>query len=230
VFANERSWCVFFSSAFLAGRGFRVLLHWVSSSPKYDLSQFRHRPRGRSKSVRSTSSPVVQAAPQPSATQPASETLLYNSETNYGNPERPPGEKATYSRFRMSIPIKHAGSELIYLKTFIGVFISVAIAFLTFLVDPTDLDPRFGVGVAGIFGAVSSMIVVSSNLPENPYFTLSDKVHLISLGFIFLSILVSCIVLKVSKNGFALIARRIDLGAGTGLLALYILTIFILSI
>ena len=119
---------------------------------------------------------------------------------------------------------------MIYLKTFIGVFISVAIAFLTFLVDPTDLDPRFGVGVAGIFGAVSSMIVVSSNLPENPYFTLSDKVHLISLGFIFLSILVSCIVLKVSKNGFALIARRIDLGAGTGLLALYILTIFILSI
>lgn len=163
------------------------------------------------------------------ANQPSCETLLYNYETNYGNPERPPGEKATYSRFRMSIPIKHAGSELIYLKTFIGVFISVAIAFLTFLVEPTDLDPRFGVGVAGIFGAVSSMIVVSSNLPENPYFTLADKVHLTSLGFIFLSILISCIVLKIHKQGFTSASRRVDMFAGLTMVAVYIGTICLLS-
>jgi len=164
------------------------------------------------------------------AAKPVCETLLYNYETNYGNPERPPGEKATYSRFRMSIPIKHAGSELIYLKTFIGVFISVAIAFLTFLVEPTDLDPRFGVGVAGIFGAVSSMIVVSSNLPENPYFTLADKVHLTSLGFIFLSILISCVVLKIHKHGHTLASRRVDLFAGLMMVAAYVGTVCLLSV
>jgi hypothetical protein len=93
-----------------------------------------------------------------------------------------------------------------------------------------ELDPRFGVGVAGIFGAVSSMIVVSSNMPENPYFSLSDKVHLLSLGFIFLSILISCVVLKIHKHGYLVASRRIDLCAGITMVAAYATTITLLSI
>jgi hypothetical protein len=165
-----------------------------------------------------------------SADKPTFQTAIQNYETNYGNPERAPGEKASYSRFVLSIPIQHAGADFIYLKTFIGVFISVAIAFLTFLVDPEDLDPRFGVGVAGIFGAVSSMIVVSSNMPENPYFTLSDKVHLVSLGFIFLSILTSCIVLRTSKKGHSMLSKKIDVCSGVFLALSYIGTVYLLGI
>jgi hypothetical protein len=150
-------------------------------------------------------------------------------ETNYGNPRRAPGQKAVYSRFVVDIPIKHAGNELIYLKTFIGVFISVAIAFLTFLIEPIDLDPRFGVGIAGIFGAVSSMIVVSSNMPENPYFTLSDQIHFVSLAFIFLTIFVSCIVLRLYKKGREHLSRRVDALMGIGLAASYATIVAVLS-
>ena len=160
---------------------------------------------------------------------PSYKVLEHVYETNYGNPRRPSGQKATYSRFVVDIPIKHAGNELIYLKTFIGLFISVAIAFLTFLIEPIDLDPRFGVGIAGIFGAVSSMIVVSSNMPENPYFTMSDQIHFTSLAFIFLTLFVSCAVLRLYKLGFEKLSRKVDVASGMTLAVFYIVIVGFLS-
>lgn len=100
--------------------------------------------------------------------------------------------------------------NLRFFGSLLGLFISVAIAFFAFLIRPTDLDPRFGVGVAAIFGAVSSEIVVLSNLPEMPYFTLADKVHMVSLFFVFLSLLESCIVLKMTHAGRQASAHMID--------------------
>lgn len=124
----------------------------------------------------------------------------------------------------------HSGADLIYFKTFIGVFISVAIAYLSFLIDPQDLDPRFGVGVAGIFGAVSSMIVVSSNMPDNPYFTLSDKIHFVSLGFIFLSIFTSCVVLQISKKeDKTKLSNTINNWTGSLLVLIFIGTVYVLG-
>jgi len=142
--------------------------------------------------------------------------------TNYGNPFRAPGENATYSRMRIEIPITHVGSNLTFLKLFLPVFLSVLIALLTFIIEPIDLDPRFGVGVAAIFGAVSSMLVANSSIPETPYLSLSDKIHLTSLFFIFISIFVSCLVLKVYKANGKKAAGRIDLYAGVALLLLYL--------
>ena len=98
----------------------------------------------------------------------------------------------------------------IYLKTFLALFISVAIAFLSFLLKPSETDPRFGVGLAAIFGAVSSEIVVTNNLPDMPYLTLADKVHLFSLFVIFLSILQSCLSLRLFRQGKTATVARID--------------------
>jgi hypothetical protein len=106
----------------------------------------------------------------------------------------------------------------------------VAIAYLSFLIDPQDLDPRFGVGVAGIFGAVSSMIVVSSNMPDNPYFTLSDKIHFVSLGFIFLSIFTSCVVLQISKKeDKTKLSNTINNWTGSLLVLIFIGTVYVLG-
>jgi hypothetical protein len=105
----------------------------------------------------------------------------------------------------------------------------VAIAFLTFLIEPIDLDPRFGVGIAGIFGAVSSMIVVSSNMPENPYFTMSDQIHFASLAFIFLTIFVSCAVLRLYKLGYEKLSRKVDMASGATLAVLYVAIVGLLS-
>jgi hypothetical protein len=105
----------------------------------------------------------------------------------------------------------------------------VGIALLAFLIDPTDLDPRFGVGVAAIFGAVSSMLVVSSNMPENPYFSLSDKIHIFSLMFIFLTLFISCISLRIRKMGYVKGSFRVDLYGGISCTLLYILGVSLLS-
>ena len=156
--------------------------------------------------------------------------MNHEYKTSYGNPFRAPGENATYSRMRIEIPIMHVGSNLTFLKLFLPVFLSVLIDLLTFLIEPIDLDPRFGVGVAAIFGAVSSMLVANSSIPETPYFSLSDKIHLTSLFFIFITIFISCIVLKVYKTKGKKTAGRIDLLAGSALLLLYLFFMFSVSL
>jgi hypothetical protein len=130
-------------------------------------------------------------------------------ETSFGDPSEPFSSSSTYSRFYCTIPIsRHSLS--IYLKTFLALFISVAIAFLSFVLKPSETDPRFGVGLAAIFGAVSSEIVVTSNLPDMPYLTLADKIHLFSLFMIFLSLLQSCTSLRLFRNNKSAAAARID--------------------
>jgi hypothetical protein len=130
-------------------------------------------------------------------------------ETNFGDPSQPFDKTSAYSRLYCSIHIsRHSFS--VYIKTFLALFISVAIAFLSFVLKPSETDPRFGVGVAAIFGAVSSEIVTTSNLPEMPYLTLADKIHLFSLFVIFLSLLQSCVSLRLFRQGNSALATRTD--------------------
>ena len=132
-------------------------------------------------------------------------------ETNFGKPSRSLDKKATYSRFTFDIHLDHKGFNL-FLKTFLALFISVAIAFLTFLIHPKHYAaPRFSVCVTGMFGAVSSHIVVSQRIFERPVLTLADYVHFLGFFFIFLSILESCVVLKLYHDGRDGKARRFDL-------------------
>jgi hypothetical protein len=98
----------------------------------------------------------------------------------------------------------------VYVKTFLALFISMAIAFLSFILKPGSTDARFALGVAAIFGAVSSEIVTKSNLPDMPYLTLADKIHLFSLFVIFLSLLHSCLVARLVRAGNAAMIDRID--------------------
>jgi hypothetical protein len=150
----------------------------------------------------------------------------FNYESNFGNPNRSQTDVACYSRFMVLIPLRHSAAFWTYLKLFLPVYISVCIAFLTFLIEPTDLDPRFGVGIAAIFGAVSSLIVANTSIPDTCYFSLSDKIHLISLGFIFTTVLSSCLILKICKTCKNRLVYKIDLTVGGTLFFIYCLTIF----
>lgn len=141
--------------------------------------------------------------------------------TNYGNPFRDPQERSVYSRAVISIPIEHMAARHTFLKLYLPVFLAGLVAFLTFLVEPIDLDARFGVGIASIFGAVTSMIYANSIIPETPYFSLSDKIHLSSLIFIFATMVVSCFALKCYKAKGKTKTCWIDRYVGGGLLVLY---------
>lgn len=141
--------------------------------------------------------------------QPQFDVQNHEYHTNFGEPTETTGAPSIYSRFTCSIDIsRHSAS--IYVKTFLGLFIAVGIAFISFLFKPGEVDPRFAVGVAAIFGAVSSEIVATSNLPEMPYLTLVDKIHLFSLFMIFLSLLQSCLSLRFFREGKAHLSFRID--------------------
>jgi hypothetical protein len=78
------------------------------------------------------------------------------------------------------------------------------------LIYPTETDARFGVGVAAIFGSVSSEIIISSNLPDMPYFTLADKIHFVSFTFVFLSLLLSCISLRLANRDMTAAWQKLD--------------------
>jgi hypothetical protein len=135
--------------------------------------------------------------------------LGHHYKTTFGEPNETPDDGSTYSRFVCSIGIARHSSS-IYLKTFLGLFIAVGIAFISFLFKPGEVDPRFAVGVAAIFAAVSSEFVAMSSLPEMPYLTLADKIHLFSLFMIFLSLLLSCLSLRFFREGKAHLSVKVD--------------------
>ena len=140
---------------------------------------------------------------------PTFEVQQHEYGTNFGVPTDEPGGRSTYSRLFCSIDIsRHSAS--IYFKTFLGLFIAVGIAFISFLFKPGEVDPRFAVGVAAIFAAVSSEFVATTNLPEMPYLTLADKIHFFSLFMIFVSLLLSCLSLRFFREGKSRLSFRID--------------------
>jgi hypothetical protein len=150
---------------------------------------------------------------------------VYN--TAFGNPARAADEKSTYSRFVAELTIVHAGIRG-FVKTFLSLFIAVAIAFLTFIIRPGDLPPRFSMGITGLFGAVSSQIVLYQLLDECPYLTIADKIHYVALFFIFLSILESSIALKLFHAGKELAWKRMDLYSLIAFPFLFIISVILL--
>jgi len=150
-------------------------------------------------------------------------------ETNFGQPEKSRNEKSTYARFKFELPIEHRGLN-IYIKTFLALFISVAIAFLTFFIRPENYSsPRFSVAITGMFGAVSSYVVVSQRISESPYLTLADYIHFTGMFFIFLSLVESCVVLIFHHKNMEHISRPLDLWSRYTVPAFFILTVIILS-
>jgi hypothetical protein len=129
--------------------------------------------------------------------------------TTYGHPSLKPGDYSTYSRVVVYFNITRAGGGLFF-KLFIGLFISVLIALVTFFINPTDLDPRFGLSVGAIFAAIASQYVITSTLPVSQQLTLVDLLHDISFVYIFLCILISVISLYLMKNNRGKISVKLD--------------------
>jgi hypothetical protein len=81
------------------------------------------------------------------------------------------------------------------------VIVSTLVAFVAFLIKPTDLDPRFGLGVGALFAVAASWFIVSSLVPDSAVLTLADMVHVISMVMIFVSVVVSARALWHAESG-----------------------------
>lgn len=138
--------------------------------------------------------------------------------TALGDPTRPPDARAPYSRLVVAIPIQREGAA-IYLKSFLVLFLSVGVGLLGSALECSHVEARLGIGVAAIFGVVSSYMVVSDALPETSQFTLADQIHLVGMGAVFLSILASVLVYRLCGQMGEERANRLDriLGYATAL-------------
>lgn len=111
-----------------------------------------------------------------------------------GDPRSPPGAMTTHSQFRCGISIRRPDVGL-YIKMFQSLFVACAIALLALFIKPTDVDPRFGLGVGALFAGVANSYITSSLIPDTGEMTLADTVNGVTVAMILVSLVESTISL-----------------------------------
>lgn len=129
--------------------------------------------------------------------------------TNYGDLSLPSDARSEFSRFVFSMKI-HRESYGSALKLLSTVLLATAVAFVAFMVKPSDLDARFGMGVGSLFAVAASAFIAAASVPDSGVMTIADQVHMVALAFIFVSLLLSSLCLKFEVTGREQLAFRID--------------------
>lgn len=138
--------------------------------------------------------------------------VSHGYDTNYGDLSL--GENnSKFSRAAISIPIDREGVGYFF-KLFGTVFLSAFVAFLSFFIRPNNLDPRFGLGVGGIFAVVASNFVLSSMLPDTNQVTMGEALLLLTIVSIFIVLMESVISLRLWESGKENKAIKLDAIAG----------------
>lgn len=133
-------------------------------------------------------------------------------ETSFGD-NRPGKDNQVFSAFVISMDIDRNAWGL-FLKIFVGMYIAFLIAMVSFAPRPSELEPRFGLPVGGLFAAVGNKYIIDSILPESTTFTLVDSLHAITFFTIFAILVVSAICLKLLDRDKKELCLRVNrLGA-----------------
>jgi hypothetical protein len=134
----------------------------------------------------------------------------HSYKTSRGRSDIDADHRRTYSQPRFVILIDRGGIGL-FAKMFQALFVSVAVALLTSFIKPTHVDPRFGLGVGGLFAVVANAYFVGSLSPETNDFSLADVVNLLGIITILLSLAQSTMSLHVYETlDQPTLARRFD--------------------
>jgi hypothetical protein len=119
--------------------------------------------------------------------------------TGFGD-SRPGRDKQNFSQFVIEMDLEREAFGL-FMKIFIGMYIAFLIAIISFTPHPSELEPRFGLPVGGLFAAVGNKYIIDSLLPETSSFTLVDTLHTLTFLAIFMTLMVSAIALKLHDKG-----------------------------
>ena len=87
------------------------------------------------------------------------------------------------------------------IKLLTTMVVAPLVAFAAFVIKPTDVNTRFGVGVGALFAVATSAVIVASAVPDSSALTAADKMHMISMTFIFASLVQSVISMKWDAMG-----------------------------
>ena len=130
--------------------------------------------------------------------------------TGRGDPRIPKGTKTTHSQFRCGVKIRRPDAGL-YVKMFQALFVACGIALLALFIKPTDVDPRFGLGVGALFAGVANSYITSSLVPDTGVMTLADLVNGVGIAIILMSIVESTISLYLyDRRGSEALSRLFD--------------------
>ena len=119
---------------------------------------------------------------------------LYGYKSRRGDPRISDGRTDVHSRFIFAFLVVPPGAGLFFIL-FQALFASIAIAFVVFFIKPTQVDPRFGLGVGAFFAVVGNNIYVASVLPFSGQISLSGMVNGIGLITVFLTLFQSTVSL-----------------------------------
>ena len=130
---------------------------------------------------------------------PSATVAEYVYPTSFGDPMHSDADQSAYSRFTLSIPVQRDGLS-IFFKLFSALFISCAIAMCALFIVPTQVDPRFGLGIGGLFGIVASNYAVTAVLPDTSGLCYADVMHMIGLLCVLVIIFESTYSLSLHLN------------------------------
>ena len=130
--------------------------------------------------------------------------------STHGDPRVPPGTEKVQSQLRMGLWIQRDGLGF-YFKMFVALFVAVGIALLAFFIKPTEVDPRFGLGLGALGAVLVNTYVTSSLVPDTGVMTLADLVNQVAIVTIFLSLMQSAISLYLfERKGKEKLSRLFD--------------------
>ena len=141
-------------------------------------------------------------------------------QTGFGDP-REGRNRQTFSQFTVEMDIERDAWGL-FMKIFLGMYIAFLISIISFTPHPSEMEPRFGLPVGGLFAAVGNKYIIDSLLPESSSFTLVDTLHALTFIAIFATLLVSAIALKQYDQGKKELAERTNVVGAKIVVALYV--------
>ncbi|PZR40062.1 MAG: hypothetical protein DI538_05230 [Azospira oryzae] len=127
-------------------------------------------------------------------------------ETGFGDP-RADRSVQNFSTFLIEMDIERDAWGL-FMKIFLGMYIAFLISTISFTPHPSEMEPRFGLPVGGLFAAVGNKYIIDSLLPESSEFTLVDTLHALTFIAIFGTLLVSALALRQYDKGKKEMAER----------------------
>ena len=134
----------------------------------------------------------------------------HSYKTSRGRSVQDTGTPSTFSQARFGMVMSRDGWGP-FVKMFHALFVAVAIALLPCFLRPTDLDPRFGLGVGALFAAVANSYLIGTLVPDTGEFSLADMVNLIGIVTILITLVESTVSLYLyDHRGERELSRSLD--------------------
>jgi len=134
----------------------------------------------------------------------------HSYKTSRGRWSEDSGKQSTFSQARFGMVIAR-DSWGPFVKMFHALFVAVGIALLPCFLRPTDLDPRFGLGVGALFAAVANSYLIGALVPDTGEFSLADLVNLLGIVTILITLVESTVSLYLyDHRGERELSRSLD--------------------